>query len=124
MGLVAVTALLPQAIADILPAEAVADHCEVHLLASSSDGQGNNRQNTMEERVDLELFKSYDAPNPQVGPQLGFAAELSEPLATRDAAELVAYGLNYIALAQGFLDPTRATAPIRSALGLPEKAPE
>jgi hypothetical protein len=123
-GLVAVTALLPEAMADILPSDAVADHCEIHLLASSSDGQGKNRQNAMEERVDLDLFKSYDAPNPQVGPQLGFAAKLSEPLATLDAAELVAYGLNYMALAVGYLDPSRATAPIRSALGLSAEAPD
>ena len=123
-GLVAVTSLLPEAMADILPSDAVANHCEIHLLASSSDGQGRNRLNAMEERVDLDLFKSYDAPNPQVGPQLGFAAKLSEPLATRDAAELVAYGLNYMALAVGYLDPSRATPPIRSVLGLPPEASE
>jgi SIR2-like domain len=118
-GLVTVTSILPDALADMLPNDALVDHCEIHLLASSSDGQGKNRPNSLEERVDLELFKSFDAPNPQVGPQLGFAAKLGDPLTTRDAAELVAYGLNYMALAIGFLDPSRAITPIRTTLSLP-----
>ncbi len=118
-GLVAVTSLMPESVADILPGGVTVSHCEIHLLASPSDGAGNNRPNSLAVRVDLELFRSFDAPNPDVGPQLGFAARLSEPLTNREAAELVAYGMNYMALSSGYLDPTRAGVNIRAALALP-----
>jgi hypothetical protein len=120
-GLVAVASLMPESIADILPSNAFVSHCEIHLLASTSDGAAKNRQNTLADRVDLDLLKSFDAPNPDVGHQLGFAARLSGPLTNREAAELVVYGMNYMALSIGFLDPTRAETYLRSVLSLPSE---
>jgi hypothetical protein len=124
-ALVAVTADLPEAIADLLPPNSAVNHCEIHLLASSSNGPGETRVNDISERIDLNLLRREGVPNPTFGEQAGFAAELSQPLSLHDAAELVAYGLNYIALSKGFLDPTRAMQVVREGLGLPpEDVPE
>jgi hypothetical protein len=117
-GLVAVTSILPEAIDDILPADAAPTQCEIHLMASTGYGAGVSRENDISGRVDIEPFKSLDSPNPNVDQQMGFAATLSQPLTTLDAAELVAYGMNYMALSIGFLDPTRGNFQIRDALGL------
>ena len=118
-GLVAVTGILPEAISDILPTYAQVNHCEFHLLASSNHGSGQLRPNRIGDRVDLTTLSSHDAPNPTMAEQAGFAAEISQPLTPYDASELVAYGLNYIALSHGYLDPTWAIASIRQGLGLP-----
>lgn len=119
-GLVLVTSVLAEAIADVMPIDASVTHCELHLSTSRMEGTSNGtpRQNDMAERVDFRTVMSDAEPNPKVNELLGFAASLSGPLTTHEASELAAYALNYMSLAVGFLDPRAGIAMVRQALGL------
>ena len=106
-GLVATTAILPDSLNDVLPARARADHSELHLLASPWDGVGQQtRTNDMRKRVDLRSLESGDTPSPQIGPQLGFAAEMGGALTSSDALDLALFSIQWMALENGFLNPS------------------
>lgn len=118
-GLLLVANLLPAAIEDLLPPDAIVVRCDCHLLASGNDGSGTWRTNSLEDRIDTQPFRSFDVPNPVLDRSLGFGALIRGPLTDTEAAEVVAEGLNYVALARGYLNPTTAIDQIRGSLGLP-----
>ena len=114
-GLTLTTATLPQVFSAILPAEAHVSHTELHVLAASTDGHSSNRPNQLPDRLDL---SSLGLPTRTVGPSLGFAARLSAPLSEREAAELAVEGIEYMALASGYLDPDPGLVSVRRELRL------
>lgn len=119
-SLVLVSASLPSAIADILPGEADVSRCDVHLAASQSNGDGGSRENSLDARIDFSPFHSRPSdPRPVVGRSLGFGAHVAGGLTPHEASELLFAGMNYMALAAGFLDPRPALPQLRGALGLP-----
>ncbi len=115
-GLLLTTATLPIVFTDILPADADVTQAEVHFLAATVDGNNRNRPNDLLQRVDL---SSLGSATREVGPSMGFAARLSGPLAEREAAELVAEAIEYLALARGYLDPRPGITALRHELGVP-----
>jgi hypothetical protein len=120
-ALVACTADLPDALAEIMPSDAEVTQAELHLLAATTDGQSKNRANDLALRVDLAPLGDSSRP---VGQSLGFAARLSAPLTDREAAELVLEGIEYMALASGYLDPTLGLSTLRRDLGLESSSPD
>jgi len=110
-GLVLVTSALPEVLADLVPAQAMTNHAEVHLLAPPK-----RTPNTLCERINLHQLGQ---PPSAGGPLRGCAAGLAGPLTERDAAELVVDACEYMALASGFLDPTVGITLLRQELGLP-----
>jgi hypothetical protein len=119
-GLLLVSASLPSALEDILPGDADVSRCDVHLVASQSDGNQGSRENNLEARIDFSPFHSRpNDPRPIVGRSLGFGAYVAGGLTAHEASELILAGINYMVLAAGFLDPRPALAQLRGALGLP-----
>lgn len=118
-GLLLVTNFLPAPIVELLPPDATVVRCDCHLVASRNDGRGAWRANTLEDRIDTQSFRRFGVPNPVLDCSLGFGALISGPLTDIGAAEIVAEGLNYVALASGYLDPTIAIDQIRGSLGVP-----
>ena len=114
-SLLLATALLPDVLAEALPADAHVDHAEVHIFAAATDGNQHNRPNDLVQRLDL---SALGEPTRAVGPLLGFAARLGGPLAEREAAALVANAIEYMALASGYLDPGFGVTLLRQELGL------
>lgn len=114
-ALVLVTTGLPAALADVLPGDADVTHSEIHILAATNDGHNQNRSNDLLTRIDM---SSLGKPTRAVGPLLGFAAQLSASLTTRDAAKLVADAIEYMALANGYLDPRIGISGLRYELGI------
>jgi len=119
-GLLLTTDTLPNVFADILPADADVTQAEVHFLAAETDGNNRNRPNKLLQRLDL---SSLGSATRDVGPSMGFAARLSGPLVEREAAELVAEAIEYVALASGYLDPRLGIARLRYELGMPQPSP-
>jgi hypothetical protein len=113
-GLVLTSELLPAAVRDILPADADVSRVEIHALAPSSRVQVSN-QNKLAERIDL---SPLGPPTREVGPSLGFAAQPPGTLSEHVAAEVVAEGIEYIALAWGYLDPQIGIDSLRRELGI------
>ena len=106
-GLVATTTTLPDSLDSVLPAGAYADHCELHLLASTWTGVNNEtRANNIRDRIELSTLETPGGPSPQLGSQLGFAADLDGGLTTAEALDLALYAIQWMALDNGFLDPT------------------
>lgn len=118
-GLVLVARLLPGAVASLLPPGSSVVRCDCHLVATRNDGAGTSRDNSLEDRIDTTSLRSFDAPNPVLDHSMGFAAQVPGPPTDQQAAEIVADGFNYMALAMGYLDPRRAIGQIRAALNLP-----
>ena len=114
-GLVLTTTALPAALADVLPGDADVTLVEVHILAATSDGHNLNRSNDLLSRIDM---SSLGAPTRTVGPLLGFAAQVSAALTERDATELVVEAIEYMVLAQGYLDPRIGLSALRYELGV------
>src|ERR1039458_8406990 len=118
-ALVLVTAVLPEALTDIIPSDAAVQQAEVPLLAAASDGNSRNRPNDILELLDLTPLGSPTRP---VGSSLGFAVRLSGPLGSHDAAEVVVEAFDFMALASGYLDPRVGIAQLRQELALSTSA--
>ena len=118
-GLVLVARLLPDALASLLPPGSSVERCDCHLVAARNDGAGTSRENNLEDRIDTMLLQSSNSPNPVLDHSMGFAAQVPGPPTDQQAAEIVADGFNYMALAVGYLDPRRAVGQIRARLDLP-----
>lgn len=114
-ALLLTTGQLPGALADVLPSDADVTHAEVHILAATSDGHNQNRSNDLLARIDM---SSLGVPTRAVGPLLGFAAQLSAALTAREAAELVVDAIEYMVLANGYLDPRIGISALRYELGI------
>lgn len=114
-GLLLTTAMLPGALSEILPSDAQVTQAELHVLAAATDGHNSKRPNELTQRVDL---TSLGEPTRNIGPLLTFAARLSSPMAEREAAELVAEGIEFMVLANGYLDPGFGLIAMRQELGL------
>jgi hypothetical protein len=110
-GLLLVTSDLPDVLADLVPVQATTNQAEVHVLAPSKGGA-----EALCQRIDL---GQLGPPPPAGGTLRGCATELAGPLTDRDAAELVVDACEYLALANGFLDPTNGVALLRQELGVP-----
>ncbi len=115
-ALVVVTAVLPEVLSDVVPSDANVQQGEVHILAAATDGNGKNRPNDLLERLDM---TPLGEPTRTLGSTLGFAARLTGPLASHEAAEVVAEAFDFMALAIGYLDPRVGIMQLRSELGLP-----
>jgi hypothetical protein len=118
-GLVLVTSVLPEALADMLPIDSAVTLGEVHFLASIQDGKQGNRENDVATRVDL---SSFGKPTRAIGQQMGFAARLAGPLTDREALGLVCDALDYLAHTVGYLDPRLGLQTLRQELGVPPQA--
>jgi hypothetical protein len=116
-GLVLTTAVLPDALAELLPSDANVFQAEFHVMASPTDGNQRNRPNELDDRIDLSPLGS-ETRTTNAG-FLAYASRVPGPLTQRDAAEIVADGIDYIALTRGFLDPREGIAQLRLELGLP-----
>ena len=86
-GLILTSALLPEALTDILPAEADVVQGEAHVLAAPTNGHSANHPNELGERLDLSPLGSATR---TVGPSMGFAMRLAGALSEREAADVVA----------------------------------
>lgn len=116
-GLVLTTAILPDALSDLLPSDANVFQAEFHVMASPTDGNQRNRPNELGDRIDLSPLGTETRTTN--GGFIGYASQVPGPLTQRDAAEIVADGIDYVALARGFLDPRAGIAQLRLDLGLP-----
>ena len=114
-GLVLVSAVLPRVFEDLIPAEASIYQVEMHALAARFDGMGKNRPNDLLSRVDM---SALGTPTRQLSELVGAAFRVSGPLSEREASELVADGIEMIALANGYLDPRIGLTNLRYELGL------
>lgn len=120
-GLVLTSAALPEALADILPPAADAVRGELHALAAGTDGHERNRPNELGKRLDL---SSLGSPSRPVGASIGVAIRLIGPLAEVEAADAVVRSIDYMALANGYLDPRAGIAALRHEFGLATRAAE
>jgi hypothetical protein len=118
-GLVLVSAQLPTAVADILPAGVEATNCEIHLVATTSDSSGQTRINSLDKRLNLSSFNLPPHQAPAVGRSLGFGAQIPMGLTKHEAGELLTAGFRYMVLATGFLDPRPGIVQLRHILALP-----
>jgi hypothetical protein len=114
-GLVALTTLVPDALAEILPPYAEISQVEFHAFAPTFDGQKHSRENSLSARI---AMQSLGQPSRTLSSSVGLAMRVDGGLAAREAAEVVADGVERIALSQGFLDPTTGIRSLRSELGL------
>lgn len=112
-GLWLVSDLAPDALQEILPADAEAMQVEIHALASERFQGG--AANRLAGRIDL---SSLGAPTREIGPSVGFAAYPPSTMSEHAATELVADGIEYMALAWGYLDPQTGLGALRRELGL------
>jgi hypothetical protein len=115
-ALVLITALVPEKLAAIIPAGADAFQVELHAQAAATDGQNRNRPNKLTTRLGLSVLGS---PTRDLAASIGTAMSVSGALAEREAAELVSEALYYVALANGYLDPTAGVNGVRAEFGLP-----
>ena len=118
-GLVLVTSLVPEALADILPIDSAVTLGEVHFLASMQDGKQGSRENDVATRVDL---SSLGKQTRAIGQSMGFSARLAGPLTDREALELLCDALDYLAYTVGYLDPRLGLQMLRQELGMPSQA--
>jgi len=116
-GLVLTSAVLPDALAELLPSDANVEQAEFHVMASPTDANQRNRPNELHDRIDLSPLGSETRTTN--GGFIGYASRIPGPLTQRDAAEIVADGIDYIALTRGFLDPRVGIAQLRLDLGFP-----
>jgi hypothetical protein len=98
-----------------MPAEASVYQVEIHALAASSDGIDKNRPNDLLSRIDM---STLGTPTRRLSEHVGVAFRVSGPLSEHEAGELVADGIDQIALANGYLDPRIGVAGLRYELGL------
>lgn len=115
-GLVLTTAALPMTLDAVLPIDAEVTLSEIHISAPTTTGDTNHRDNELQKRLDL---SSLGSPTRPLQPEIGFAAELTEPLGEVEATELVAGAFERMALANGYIDPRIGIAALRHELGLP-----
>lgn len=114
--LVLTSSTMPTDVADIMPAGAGLTIVEFHLAAPQTDGRSNSRPNDLRQRVDLGALGTPPSSSMVQG---GYAAEVPEPMSMRQASEFVVEGIEYIALAHGFLDPRGGIAQMRRFFQLP-----
>jgi hypothetical protein len=126
-GLLLTTDTLADVFADILPTDADVTQAEVHFFAPEIrdripapeiPGHPYSRPNDILQRLDL---SSLGSPTREVRPSMSFAARLSGPLVEREAADLVVEAVEYVALANGYLDPRDGIALLRHELGLSDQ---
>lgn len=115
-GLVLVSAVLPRVFEDLMPADTSVHQVEIHALAASSDGIDRNRPNDLLSRIDM---SPLGTPTRHLSEHVGIAFRVSGPLSEHDAGELVADGIDQIALANGYLDPRIGLSALGYELGLP-----
>lgn len=117
-GLVLATDVIPDALADVIPADAEVTHAELHVLAAQRPGTADhpfNQPNDVLTRINL---ATLGAPPPNPGPSFGFAAQLMGRLTDQQAAELTVQAIDYMALASGWLDPRAGIIELRRELGV------
>jgi hypothetical protein len=115
-GLVLVSAVLPEALRGVLPADADVSECEIHAMAPRADGQSEQPVNSLSRRID---FASLGETSEPLGESIGYAAEIRGGLTDHDASELVVTAIDQMALANGYLDPRLGITSLRGAIGLP-----
>jgi len=120
-GLLLVSVLLPEAVADMLPADAHPVQAELHVLAGPPDGNGAGlpQPGDLDEALSL---SSLGSPTRPIGPSMGYAAGLAQAPAEREAAEIVVEAVYQMAIGHGYLDPRVGIATLRAELGLPPAA--
>ena len=114
-GLILTSVALPEALAEIIPADAEVLQGEIHVLAANMDGNGASRPNQLVSRLNLSALGS---PTREPGPSMGFAMAVAGAPSKREVAEFVAEAIEQMALAQGYLDPRIGVAALRSELGV------
>lgn len=120
-GLILTSSLLPEAIAEIIPADADVVQAEFHALAGPGLGHDGTPGQPLDLGEPLELG-SLGPPTRAVGPSMGFAVRLSQAPADREAAEIVVEAIYQTAIAHGYRDPRNGIAALRAELGLPPAA--
>jgi hypothetical protein len=113
-GLVLTSALLPEALADVLPPDAEARVGELHVLAADTDGHQLSRPNQLEKRIDL---SSLGSPSRPLRSSMGCAIGLVGALTELQAADVVVQAVDHMAHANGYLDPRTGMAALRHELG-------
>jgi hypothetical protein len=117
-GLILTSSLLPEAIAEIVPAESDVVQAEFHALAGPGIGHDGTPGAPLDLGEPLDLG-SLGSPTRAVGPTMGFALRLAHAPAEREAAEVVVEAVYQMAIAHGYLDPRNGVACLRAELGLP-----
>lgn len=116
-GLIAVTAELPSALANILAPSVDIDSCEIQLLASNINSDGTTRQSTFADLINLSPLESWDYPTPaNPGPQMMYAAHLTGALTRADATDLTVDAIGRMAGQLGYMDPRRGQEGVRKHL--------
>jgi hypothetical protein len=104
------------AVADILPSQPESIRLEVHVAAPSTDGHNHSRgPNRLDSRVQLEQLGAVSR---NLGDSINAAALVPGPLDANDAALLTLDLFEFMALANGFLDPRPGLASLRAELGV------
>jgi hypothetical protein len=128
-GLVLVSQTIPGALADVVPFDAEVQEVEIHAFAPQ-DAAGGMRvragiyepgSNSVDRRIDLSPF---GLPSREMNNSLGAAAQVDGGLTELDATRLVIELTEYIALANGYLDPRDGIAALRAELGLGASTPD
>jgi hypothetical protein len=115
-GLVLATGALADALTGVLPAGASPGLVEIHVAAPRVDGLNRNRPNDLGQRIELSLLGQ---PTRSLSDAIGYAARISGPLSSDEAARLVVDGIEYMALANGYVDPRIALESLRATLMIP-----
>jgi hypothetical protein len=120
-GLLLASVLLPEAVADMLPADAHPAQAELHALAGSPDRDETSipKPGDLEQALSLALL---GAPTRAMGPAMGYAVSLAQAPSEREAAEIVVEAIYQMAIGHGYLDPRVGIAALRAELGLPSAA--
>jgi len=117
-GLIATTSIVPLALADLLPMDADVGLAELHICAADLPSAVYNASagtSPLTDRLDLSSLGTRERPASRT---LGFSAQIPGPLADQQATELTVEAINYMALADGWLDPRDGIRQLRIALGL------
>jgi hypothetical protein len=93
---------------------------ELHVQAARPDGNRNARENTLEQRVQLDPLGEQTRP---LSESLGAALQLHGALVERDAGEIVVDTIRHWATVSGYLDPRVGLVQLRVQLGLTASSP-
>ena len=116
-GLVAVTAEMPIALAEIIPPDADVNMCEIQLFASYMNSDNTMRSNAFADLIDLSLVNSPKYPTPrEQRQQIMYAAILTGALSLAEAAQITVDAIGVMVKQLGYMDPRAGQESIQKTL--------
>ena len=115
-GLQLVSAEGPEAFRTMLPPQAEVGKCELHMLACTMNKDGSPRSNPITDSIVFDRLHNVAYQEPDPGPQVGYAAEISGGLSRSEATDITMDAIEQMVLDSGFQDPSIGLERVRVAL--------